>query len=119
MTASRYRFNLHVSGLAILFSIVVASCAACQTPPAPAPPPLVDASALEGGGWDVYSAACLNLSRLGCPEAHPEAGTCYDAIRSGQESHWSNYAPGCVADAGSVAALRSCSRAWAKGCAGR
>lgn len=122
MNASRYRWNLHVVAAAVFVSIAAASCAACQTPTPPPPAPLLfDASAAEGGGWDVYSQACIRLDQLGRPEAHPEAGTCYDALRHGQESHLSNYAPGCVADAGSVADLCRCSRAWAqsKGCAGR
>lgn len=104
--------------LRLMCLLLVVGC----TQPAPPEPriPFVDAS--EGGTWDTYSQACLRLDTLGCPEAHPDGGTCYEVFRHADTPVTSTgtklveLAPSCVATAGNKTLLRACSRAWKDGC---
>lgn len=115
--------------LALFFvAFVFGACGSCKPiPPGPpdvttdaSPPPLVDAASdsevgpVDAGPWIPTDlgpkGACVNLARLGCPEAATSDGgvTC--------EVRWKNYADhpqlgvpiACVAKAADLAALHAC-----------
>ena len=101
--------------------------AACP-PPGPTPPDAADAEAPDASipdagptprqdaspkPADVYDAACLNLSALGCPEGL--RGNCAPTMRAAH-GELADFAPVCVAGAKDVTALRKCSPAWTKSC---
>lgn len=88
-------------------------------PPVTPPPDASDASIvhMDAAGFDACASACANLRLLACPEAG-DFDACATACRHANGA-LTDLAPACVAKAATPAAVRACSPAWAKGCAGR
>lgn len=72
-------------------------------PPAPTPPTPPPAPAPVG---DVYDDACRSLLGAGCPEG--KAPNCAERMRSADRAGLVKVPVGCLASAGTVAAIRAC-----------
>lgn len=87
-------------------SLVFALALFQACPPTPAPPGPLDASRPAEDASTAASAACANLSRLGCAEGM--AGNCAVTIDHVTETRLTRIDVACLSAATSKAAVRAC-----------
>lgn len=89
-----------------LAAVTIACMVCCRAAASsPSSPP---SSEVDGGPPADLSAACARLSILGCPEALPGLGGEPCDVRLRREADLVGVPSACVADAGTVAAVRAC-----------
>jgi hypothetical protein len=78
-------------------------CTADAQAPTPRP-----SDAGYDAGQDPPGLACFAMSKLGCPEAWPDAGSCHDLVSKFSADPVTGIHADCILNAHDLAAMRAC-----------